>query len=489
MQTPEITFAALTDVGRKREHNEDNFLVDKKLSFFVVCDGMGGHAAGEVASAIAVRTLHDELKKEVEMLEDYCEDKQGADRVNQKDILNMLEFAANRASRAVHEAAQADASKRGMGTTLVAVLFLRSQAFIVHVGDSRAYLLRNGVLEQLTDDHNVHNELMRRKKLTKAEILRLAPKNAITRAVGVYESCEPDTLVMDVVSGDRFLLCSDGLSEYFEGPHGAPEQLASLLESPDAEQTTRELIEVANSKGGKDNITAVVVTVGDLGEEDQTRAARLELKKTVLGDLPFFNTLDDRELLRVLQATKELEFQDGDRIITEGERGDSLYILLKGQVRVVRAAATLKTLYAGEHFGEMALIRSQPRSASILAEGPTELLCIHRGDFFEILRSQPRLAVKLLWQFTGVLADRLADTNRDLGVAREELAEEIDPDDVTEELFGWDPEDERETIRVPAPASGPPQSRRFGASAPPAEPPTPLHETAQPRTPETGKKV
>src|SRR5512147_2121893 len=123
-----IDFAALTDVGRKREHNEDNFLVDKKLSLFVVCDGMGGHSAGEVASAIAVRTVHDEVKREKDIVDDYLAKKKGADLVTKRDILNMLEFAVNRAPNRVHSEATKDEKKRGMGTTLVAILFVGNQA-------------------------------------------------------------------------------------------------------------------------------------------------------------------------------------------------------------------------------------------------------------------------------------------------------------------------------------------------------------------------
>ena len=117
MITPEIHFAALTDVGRQREHNEDNYLVDKKIGLFVVCDGMGGHAAGEVASALAVRTLHEELKKSADMLNDYAAKTSGAAKVSKRDITNMLGFAVNCASRKIHAEAVQDEKKRGMGTT------------------------------------------------------------------------------------------------------------------------------------------------------------------------------------------------------------------------------------------------------------------------------------------------------------------------------------------------------------------------------------
>src|SRR5688572_20997154 len=134
MQSPEILFAALTDVGRQREHNEDNFLVDKKLGLFIVCDGMGGHAAGEVASALAVRTFHEELKKEADLIQDYKAGNKGGAKVSKRDLTNMLEFAVNRASSRVHAEAAKDNKKRGMGTTLVALLVVGSTAFIIYVG-------------------------------------------------------------------------------------------------------------------------------------------------------------------------------------------------------------------------------------------------------------------------------------------------------------------------------------------------------------------
>jgi serine/threonine protein phosphatase PrpC/CRP-like cAMP-binding protein len=452
---PSLTFAALSDVGKKRDHNEDSYLVDEEMSLFVVCDGMGGHAAGEVASAIAVKTMQDEIRGESDVLRDYLAGKQGAAKVSKKEILNMLEFAANRASQRVYQAAQADSNKRGMGTTLVAVLFLGTQAFIVHVGDSRLYQLRGGTIEQLTIDHNVYNELIKRKKMTREQVMQLAPKNAITRAVGVYESCEPESFAIDVVAGDRYLLCSDGLSEYFEEPQGNLTELAKLVASDSLDAGTKTLIDTANARGGKDNITAVVVALAgaEVGAVEN-QLQEIEHKKQVLAQMPLFRQLDDAELRRVLQVTETHTYTDGEHIITEGQRGESLYIVLSGIVRVLRGEAQVKTLTVGENFGEMALIRNQPRSASVVSSGVSEMLVMHRAEFFEILRSQPRIAVKLLWQFTGVLADRLAETTRDLGEAREELIEELEPEDITEELFTTDMEDDdRMTNKLPPPPS------------------------------------
>jgi PPM family protein phosphatase len=438
-----ITFAAQTDVGKIREHNEDNYLVDRKLRLYVVCDGMGGHAAGEVASAVAVRTLSEEIRKAQDLLDDYVAGSTGASKVSKRDIVNMLGFAVNCASRKIHTEAASDEKKRGMGTTLVAVLFVGRQAFIVHVGDSRIYLLRNTKLEQLTEDHNVYNEFIKNKKLDLGSAANLAPKEAITRAVGVYEHCEPETLVIDVAPGDRFLLCTDGLSGYFEAPEGSMDELAQKLVQSDPDSVVGDLVTTANGRGGKDNITAVLVSVGALESDDAERLSQLEKQRAVLAGTPLFSALNARELRQVLQVTEVESYVDRQAIVREGEQGEQLYIVLSGQVEVMRAGAPVARLEPGEHFGEMALIRNQPRSASARAVGPTQLMVIHRKDFFDILRTEHRLAVKLLWQFTGVLANRLAETTRNLGIAREELVGE----DITCQIFGSD--DESVTLELP----------------------------------------
>jgi serine/threonine protein phosphatase PrpC len=425
-QSDTIRFYAATDVGRVREHNEDNFLVDKKLSLFMVADGMGGHAAGEVASAIAVRTLHDELKRERELLSDYVTGSTGANRVTTKDVVALLEHAVQRACMKIHEEAQIDAAKRGMGTTLSAILVLGHQGFIAHVGDSRIYLMRNGQVQQVTEDHTVFNELIKRGKLTREQIEKVAHKNAITRAVGVYERVEVDTLVIEVLPGDTFVLASDGLTGYLDSPEELREYL--LL---DGDKAAKSLLTLANERGGKDNITTVILRIGDEGEEDAARAKRLALKREALANMPLFARLSERELLRVMQAVEPRDYVDGAVVMTEGDKGDELFIVLDGTVRVSRGDQVLTRLGPGEHFGEMALIRSVPRSATITAEGSASLIAIRRADFFEILRKEHEIAVKMLWQFLGVFADRLDATSSELRHAKQELAAE----DVTNEIF------------------------------------------------------
>ena len=180
-----------------------------------------------------------------------------------------------------------------------------------------------------------------------------------------------------------------------------------------------------------------MVKVGEEGATDADRARRLALKRDVLANMPLFERLTERELLRVMQAVEVRAFNDGDVVIREGDKGDELFIVLEGKVRVSRGEQTLTHLGQGEHVGEMALIRSVPRSATVTAVGGAELIAIRRADFFEILRKEHEVAVKMLWQFLGVLADRLDQTNSQLHNAKRELAAE----DITADIFPADVED------------------------------------------------
>ena len=216
----ELSFAAATDVGRQRQHNEDNFLIDKKLQLFIVADGMGGHAAGEVASSITVHQVRDAVYANRDLVERF---KAGDPEVQAVELLQVLEHAIQDACGTVYNRAQAEPEKRGMGTTASVLLIAgapgRLRGFIAHVGDSRIYLARQGQCHQLTEDHSLMNELVRRGKIRREEF-ETSPykqfKNAVTRAVGVYASVEVDTFDFDILPGDRFLLCSDGMYVYLD---------------------------------------------------------------------------------------------------------------------------------------------------------------------------------------------------------------------------------------------------------------------------------
>jgi len=415
----ELSFWAATDVGKKREANEDNFLVDKKLSLFVVADGMGGHASGEVASQMAVH----EFRNAVDAGRDVIERFGKGDKAAQQDLLNLLEHAVQAACQAIYLKGQAEPEKRGMGTTTSALLIAGDRGFIAHVGDSRIYLLRAGQVIQLTEDHSLVNELIRRGRVTK-EGFDTSPykayKNAVTRAVGVYETVQGDTFDFEILPGDQFLLCSDGLHAYLNDA-----RIVDSLKGDDVKALPKKFIDLANAGGGHDNITAVVVRVEGAPAAAEDRAAELARKVDVLRKMPLFRHLIYKEILRVLNVTQVREYAPGEEIIKEGTTGDEMFVLLRGKIRLHKNDAFITHLEPGSHIGEMALIdQRQPRSASATAEERSRVLILSRRDFYEIIRKEPQLSTKLLWAFTQVLAERLRKTTAELSGARLEAGAE-----------------------------------------------------------------
>ncbi|HEY2902641.1 MAG TPA: Stp1/IreP family PP2C-type Ser/Thr phosphatase [Polyangia bacterium] len=402
-------------MGKKREVNEDNFLVDKKLSLFIVADGMGGHASGEVASHLAVHEFRNAVDAGKEAIEKFS---RGDASVRPQDILTLLESAVQAAGHAIYHKGQAEPEKRGMGTTTSALLIAGDRGFIAHVGDSRIYMLRAGQVVQLTEDHSLVNELIRRGRITR-EGLDGSPykayKNAVTRAVGVYETVQGDTIDFEILPGDQFLLCSDGLHAYLDDA-----RIIELLKGEDITELPRRLVDHANTGGGHDNITAVIVRVeapqpGDTEE----RAEELTRKVDMLKQMPLFRHLIYKEILRVVNVTQVREYAAGDEIIKEGQPGDEMFVLLRGKIRLHKNNAFITHLAPGAHIGEMALVDPrQPRSASATADERSRVLILRRRDFYEIIRKEPQLSVKLLWSFVQVLADRLRKTTADLSGAR-----------------------------------------------------------------------
>jgi serine/threonine protein phosphatase PrpC/CRP-like cAMP-binding protein len=432
----ELKYWAATDVGRQRDHNEDNFLIDKKLQLFIVADGMGGHAAGEIASSIAVHEVRDTLHANRDLIEKFSSNDPSVQAV---DILQILEPAVPQACGAINKRAQAEPEKRGMGTTCSVLLIAgppdSPRGFIGHVGDSRIYLVRQKHAHQLTEDHSLMNELVRRGKIKKEDIDN-SPykqyKNAVTRAVGVYESVEVDTFDLDVLPGDNYLLCSDGLYVYF-----TDEEMADLLTQPSVNDIPKALIDKSNTGGGHDNITAICVRIPEAqaSATADPRAEELALKLEVLKGMPLFRYLTYTELVRVMNLAETRELVAGQTIFNDGDPGEDMYVVLKGTVRLHKKDATIAELKKGAHFGEMALVDRTPRSlsASASATEATRLLAIRRKDFYELIKKEPGLSVKLLWSFVQVLAERLRKTTADLSGVKE--AEQRGAEDLSDEVL------------------------------------------------------
>lgn len=262
----QVIAAGVTDVGRTREINEDNILVEPTLGLYVVADGMGGHSAGDVASTLAAKTLTEYFRALKEAEENgTAADPEGVESASLPRDAQKLVSAIRKANHEIYSMSSLDSRHKGMGSTVVALLVSPDdhQVHIAHVGDSRCYRVRRGLIEQMTRDHSLINEALAMKPdLTKAQIARL-PKNVITRALGMASGVQVDIRTEQALPGDQFLLCSDGLSGLVN-----EQQMLDMLEMSDtAESACEVLIALANDAGGTDNISALVVRVPGEPEE------------------------------------------------------------------------------------------------------------------------------------------------------------------------------------------------------------------------------
>lgn len=246
-----------TDVGRRRPHNEDAFFRDDARGFYVVADGVGGQNKGEIASREAVEAMTSWVYGAGRDLDRLAERVLAGDEDCVWEIRRLLESGVKNACYMIYGMAELDPEKKGMSTTLSALLVRANIAFAAHVGDSRVYRVRRGRVLQLTEDHTLINYKIKYGMMTKAEAERASGKNVITRAVGHKDYVEVDTADVDCAPGDRFLLCSDGLHGYFD----TDDVVAQLCADGDLEECAEAAVAMANSRGGKDNITAVVAEV------------------------------------------------------------------------------------------------------------------------------------------------------------------------------------------------------------------------------------
>lgn len=241
-----LTALGKTDQGQVRANNEDNFFLDEKLGLLVVADGMGGHASGETASKLAVNVMRDYFQGSQQVI--------GDGNSSYSEMTNRLNAAVHLANLAVFEAAQNSPQLKGMGTTIAAVCLNGNQLSIAHIGDSRVYLLRSGSIEQLTDDHSLVQEQVKRELITKEEAEKSEMKNILTKALGISADTKADLGELTLFDGDILLLCSDGLYNMV-----SDEMMLDIVSlAGNAGAACEALINTANENGGKDNITVVL---------------------------------------------------------------------------------------------------------------------------------------------------------------------------------------------------------------------------------------
>lgn len=395
----DLVATSKTDVGREREHNEDFFLVDPEIGLFAVCDGMGGHASGEVASKLAAETVAGVVRAERANLEAAPEDQLRA------TLARIVGHAAEMANQAVHSACSQKSQTRGAGTTLTALLVHSNIAALAHVGDSRLYLLRNGAVSQISNDHTFVAEALRRGMLTPEEAANHHASNLLTRAVGPQAKVHVDTLVFDILPGDTFLLCSDGLYNYFPNADELGEHLQGSLD-----HAATDLINLANQRGGEDNITVVLLrAAAPSNPAEQARNSLVNECFETLENISLLAQLTMAELMIVGEALTTETHPKGAVVVKEGDASEAMYIIVSGTLEVRRGDKPLAFLDAGSHFGEMALLNNAPRSATVKASTNCRLLALRRDRLVNLVQANPMIGVKILWRIAQIQSMRLDD--------------------------------------------------------------------------------
>jgi protein phosphatase len=251
-----VRFVGLSDTGKVREHNEDTIAVDPDIGLLVLADGMGGYNAGEVASGIAVKTIVNLVREHVEREDLSVPDQESG--LSRPNII--LRDAISRANKIIYQTARTQPQCEGMGTTVVAALFYDNKVTIAHVGDSRMYRRRDDKFEQVTMDHSLLQELVDRGFYSAEEAQRAANKNYVTRALGVEPSVEVEIQEIPAGRGEVFVLCSDGLSDMVEDEDI---HLTINTFSANLDTVAKQLIQLANDNGGRDNVSVVMAHIVD----------------------------------------------------------------------------------------------------------------------------------------------------------------------------------------------------------------------------------
>ena len=390
-----IVGAAETSVGKVRDHNEDSHFIDPEAGIFVVCDGMGGHAAGEVASAIAVKTVRERWASDAMQLVADRWLAKGTPEAH-KELLAAVTDGVSAAHDAIVEEGKVDRSKSGMGTTIVGGIVVGGEMVFAHCGDSRAYLVRDGIAMQLTEDHTLLARLLAAGVDVDTEGEGSRFKSMLTNALGIGQECKASTFVVPLADGDRFLLCSDGITEYVK-EHEIGEVLGK---APSPARAAQKLVDMALDRGGGDNATALVVRVLEAGETARP-SEHLRKDEAAINACPLWATCNPQQRLRALRIALPREHVPGDKVPAHTLGDRVAWIVIEGTLE-----------QDGEERGPGSLLypeslladRPLPDKDSLaVARSDVRALALRADDFRELCEDDAELAEQLL----GSLADEI----------------------------------------------------------------------------------
>ena len=410
---------SLTDKGLVRKNNEDHLLEMPEIGLFAVADGMGGELYGEVASETAINALHDFVTENRAVIDAF---QMNSSAENKVQVLDMLADALRNANAKVFKEADKRDIDGKMGTTLTALLVIDSSGFMVHTGDSRLYMIRNGETTQLSTDHTLINDY-KKQFGDYSGVFDAKFSGILTKAVGIQEYVEPEKLTFAILPEDKYLLCSDGLynglecdtpdfGTIFDAPFEDPQKEKERLK-----EAMRNLTDIVYKNGAPDNVSMILVSAFSEDEEEVTGTREFIKKFDKIRSMELFKDLEYKELLAVMAQVEIRTYNKYDVISKMSAADRELFIILDGKVSALKGTKLLKTFRSGDHIGDVAFLSGEIPTYNLFLDKTSSFLVIKKSAFDKIVAEEPIIGVKLLTQLATVLAKQ---TNIATGLINEQ---------------------------------------------------------------------
>ncbi len=407
--------SVVSEIGQVRTKNEDSFLADIAKNLFIVADGMGGEAEGEVASKMAVEEILSYISENYSIVDFY---RMTGSTENRKKLQNMLVAAVLKANSKIYKYSSKYKGNKRVGSTVTLFMGVGNSGFMVHAGDSRFYLIREGEVAKLSTDHNIQSEYLA-KYARSADEIDEKYLGMLTKALGITEFIDPESITFDLMAGDRICLCSDGVHKYLDLlPR---EDMVALFSSDVAFDKEKEennlrgvadnLRTIAEEFGADDNYTAIMISAFDNEESTLEGSKELQIKLAVMRNSDIFSQLTYPELLKIMEIGRIKTANKYDIITSKNENDDSseLMIIIDGKVSILEKSIIRATLGPGKYLGEISVIEGTKLQSKIFVDEATTIFSITREELHSMMKKEPKIAAKILWEISASLAKRLKD--------------------------------------------------------------------------------
>jgi len=366
--------------GSSFDKNEDHFLIKNEVGLHIVCDGFGEDGRGALASQMTTEFIAQVM-------------------IASKKVFQ----AVNKISVQILSVISKDTVRRQMGTTLSMVLVVGNGVFMAHIGNSRIYLIRDDSVHLLTEDHVTKKQDKNSKMVAEELTLHGLSSNALTRMIGSAQQLKVDLLYFEIMEGDTLLLCTDGAYNQL-----SENKILEMQKESNDSSLAKNIIDNSREKHITDNATVISISF------DQAKMKKAsvtpQVKFSTLQKIPLFSEFDYKEMSKLLTFMKMKRIIKDQKVVTQGEMGQDLYIILAGSADVIIDTNKVNELTSGQYFGEVSLIDREPRSATIIATSDLEVLVLNRKDFTYLITHEPQISVKMLWKFAQVLSARVRHT-------------------------------------------------------------------------------